>query len=69
MDAATGIVLATWRAVLKDLERTPEGSPERLSLEREASRLRDEYNRLVALVLDPAPAPVTNPPKDNVLPG
>ena len=41
-------VLAAWREIERQLERASPGSPEAEDLEAEVSRLRDEYQRLMA---------------------
>jgi hypothetical protein len=69
MATATALILARWRAVVRQLEQTPQGLPERAALEDEAARLRDEYNRLEAIVVDPPPAPVAEPPVRDPTPG
>ena len=54
------IVLDMWREVERALRAAPVGSPEAKSLQADASRLRDEYLRLVALAQEhhrPEPPP------------
>jgi hypothetical protein len=55
------IVLAMWREVERDLGTAPVGSPEAEDLQAEAARLRDEYQRLIALAREfhrPEPPPM-----------
>ena len=55
------IVLEMWREVERDLQSAAAGSVEAEALQTEALRLRDEYQRLVALAREhhrPEPPPL-----------
>jgi hypothetical protein len=55
------IVLAMWREVERDLGAAVPGSPDAEELQAEAVRLRDEYQRLIALAREhhrPEPPPM-----------
>lgn len=59
------VVLAAWRDVERKLLAAPKDSPEEESLQADALRLRDEYQRLIqeAVAHDrpvPPPFPTTN---------
>jgi hypothetical protein len=60
------IVLEMWREVERDLVAAVAGSPEAESLQAEAARLRNEYQRLVRLATDegrPVPPPMPAVPE------
>ena len=47
------IVLTMWREVERELQTVVAGSAEAEALQADAARLRDEYQRLITLVLEP----------------
>ena len=58
------IVLEMWRAIERDLQKAPDGSPEAEDLQAEAARLRDEYQRLIDEALaHKRPVPPPMPPE------
>jgi hypothetical protein len=60
------IVLEMWREVERDLVAAVAGSPEAESLQAEAARLRNEYQRLVRLATEegrPVPPPMPGVPE------
>jgi hypothetical protein len=61
------IVLQMWRAVERDLQHAPEGSPEAEALQADAARLRDEYRRLIDQAVAhhrPVPPPMPTDPDE-----
>jgi hypothetical protein len=65
---ASEVVLAEWQAAERRLARTPAGTPEAAELRALADRLRHEYNEILALTVDPPPAPVVSPPEHPLIP-
>ena len=59
--AEAQVVLAMWREIERDLAAAIPGSSEAEALQAEAARMRDEYQRLIALAIEhhrPVPPPM-----------